>query len=102
RSSFRTASDLPGNIVIAKPSLRDRFFLQQLESPLHYDSNELDFSQITARAGEGQITGRFTIQPQAEDSPFTVSIKFKEVQADKIITEAGGTLRSEEHTSELQ
>lgn len=92
RSSFRTANDLRGNITIAKTSLRDRFFLQQLESPLRYDSNELDFSQITARAGEGQISGRFTIQPQAEDSPFTVSIKFKEVQADKIITEAGGQL----------
>lgn len=92
RSSFRTASDLQGNIVIAKTSLRDRFFLQQLESPLHYDANELDFSQISARAGEGQISGRFTIQPQAEDSPFTVSIRFKEVQADKIITEAGGAL----------
>ena len=92
RSSFRTANDLHGNITIAKTSLRDRFFLQQLESPLNYDSNELDFSQITARAGEGQISGRFTIQPQAEDSPFTVSIKFKEVQADKIIAEAGGQL----------
>ena len=92
RSSFRTASDLQGNIRIAKTSLRDRFFLQRLESPLHYDASELDFSQISARAGEGQISGRFTIQPQAEDSPFTVSIKFKEVNADKIITEAGGAL----------
>ena len=76
RSSFRTANDLRGNITIAKTSLRDRFFLQQLESPLSYNANELDFSQISARAGEGQISGRFTIQPQAEDSPFTVSIKF--------------------------
>ncbi len=92
RSSFRTANDLRGNITIAKTSLRNRFFLQQLESPLRYDANELDFSQITARAGEGQISGRFTIQPGAEDSPFTVSIKFKEVQADKIITQAGGQL----------
>jgi uncharacterized protein involved in outer membrane biogenesis len=92
RSNFRTSTDLHGNISIAKTSLRDRFFLQQLQSPLSYDSNALDFSQISARAGEGQITGRFTIQPQAEDSPFTVSIKFKDVQADKIITEAGGNL----------
>jgi uncharacterized protein involved in outer membrane biogenesis len=92
RSNFRTSTDLHGNISIAKTSLRDRFFLQQLQSPLQYDSNQLDFSQISARAGEGQITGRFTIQPQAEDSPFTVSIRFKDVQADKIITEAGGNL----------
>jgi hypothetical protein len=92
RSNFRSATDLRGKIMIAKTSLRDRFFLQQLESPLRYSSNELDFSQITARAGDGQISGRFTMQPQAEDSPFTVNISFKDVQANKIITEAGGVL----------
>ena len=91
RSSFRSASDLRGNITIAKTSLRDRFFLQELHSPLRYDASELDFSQINARAGGGQMSGRFTIQPQAEDSPFTVSIKFNDVEADKILVEAGGT-----------
>ena len=92
RSDFRTATDLRGNITIGKTSLRDRFFLQQLQSPLHYDPTELDFSQITARAGDGEITGRFTMQPQARDSPFTVSIRFRDVQADRIISEAGGNL----------
>jgi hypothetical protein len=91
RSNFRTATDLRGNITIAKTSLRDRFFLQQLQSPLRYDPVELDFSQITARAGEGEITGRFTMQPQATDSPFTVSVKFHDVQADRIISDAGGS-----------
>jgi len=89
-SNFRSATDLRGNIAIAKTSLRDRFFLQQLQSPLRYDPIELDFSQITARAGEGEITGRFTMQPEAKDSPFTVSVKFHDVQADRIISEAGG------------
>ena len=92
RSDFRTATDLRGKITIGKTSLRDRFFLQQLQSPLRYDPTELDFSEITARAGDGEITGRFTMQPQTQDSPFTVSIKFREVQADRIISEAGGTL----------
>ncbi|HYJ07179.1 MAG TPA: AsmA-like C-terminal region-containing protein [Chthoniobacterales bacterium] len=92
RSDFRTATDLRGNIRIGKTSLRDRFFLQQLQSPLRYDPTQLDFSQITARAGDGEITGRFTIEPQTQDSPFTVSIKFREVQADRIISEAGGAL----------
>jgi hypothetical protein len=32
------------------------------------------------------------MQPQAKDSPFTVSIKFRDVQADRIISEAGGAL----------
>ncbi|MFN2621721.1 MAG: AsmA-like C-terminal region-containing protein [Chthoniobacterales bacterium] len=90
RSSFRTATELSGNVTIVKTSLRDRFFLQELHSPVRYDSNELELSGITARAGDGRIAGRFLMQPQAQDSPFTVSIRFNDVQADKIVTEAGG------------
>ncbi|HEX7517122.1 MAG TPA: AsmA-like C-terminal region-containing protein [Chthoniobacterales bacterium] len=90
RSGFRTATDLRGNISIEKTSLRDRFFLEQLQSPLRYAPDELDFSQIAARAGGGEITGRFTLLPQTEDSPFTVSIKFHDVQADRIVADAGG------------
>jgi type II secretion system protein N len=90
RSNFRTATDLRGNISIAKTSLRDRFFLEEFQSPVRYDSTGLDFSQITARAGEGEITGHFEIQPQTKDSPFTASIKFRDVQADRIVSEAGG------------
>jgi len=89
-SGFRTATDLSGNISIGKTSLRDRFFLEQLQSPLRYAPDELDFSQITARAGGGEITGHFTLLPQTEDSPFTVSVKFRDVQADRIVTDAGG------------
>jgi type II secretion system protein N len=90
RSSFHTVNDLSGNITIAKTSLRDRFFLQELHSPLTYDSSKLEFSQIVARAGEGNIAGHFSIEPQTEDSPFTVSVRFNDVNADKIIVEAGG------------
>jgi hypothetical protein len=90
QSSLRNALALRGTAKIAKVSLRDRFFLQRLESPLHYDPKELDLSNIFAHAGSGEINGSFTIQPQAQDSPFTASVKFRNVQADQIITEAGG------------
>jgi type II secretion system protein N len=90
RSGFRTENDLRGDISIAKTSLRDRFFLEQLQSPLRYAPDEIEFSQISARAGGGEITGRFTLLPQTEDSPFTVSIRFHDVQADRIVTDAGG------------
>src|SRR5205807_2394310 len=82
RSNFRTATDLRGNISIAKTSLRDRFFLEEFQSPVRYDSTGLEFSQITANAGDGEITGHFEIQPQTKDSPFTVSIRFRDVQAE--------------------
>jgi len=90
RSGFRAATDLTGNISIEKTSLRDRFFLEQLRSPISYGPDELDFSQITARVGGGQVMGRFTLLPQAEDSPFTLSVKFRDVQADQIVANAGG------------
>ena len=90
RSDFRTATELRGDIGIEKTSLRDQFFLEQLHSPLRYAPDEIDFSQITARAGGGEITGRFTLLPQTENSPFTVSVKFHDVQADRIVADAGG------------
>jgi type II secretion system protein N len=90
RSNFRTANDLRGNISIGKTSLRDRFFLEELQSPLRYAPDELDFSQISARAGGGEISGRFTLLPQTEDSPFTASVRFRDVQADRIVSDAGG------------
>ena len=90
RSNFRTATDVRGNISIAKTALRDRFFLAELQSPVRYDSAGLEFSQITAHAGDGEITGHFEIQPQTKDSPFVASIKFRDVQADRIVSEAGG------------
>jgi hypothetical protein len=90
RSNFRTATDLRGSISIEKTSLHDRFFLEQFQSDLRYAPDELDLSQIKARAGEGEITGRFTLLPQSEDSPFTVSVKFHDVQVDRIVSDAGG------------
>src|SRR5881394_4027039 len=91
RSSFRSATELSGNVTIAKTSLRDRFFLQDLHSPLQYDASALDISGITARAGEGRIAGSFLIKPEAPGSPFTVNIRFNDVHADKIVVEAGGS-----------
>src|SRR3954468_12925061 len=91
RSNFRTANDLRGDVMIGKTSLRDRFFLEELQSPLRYSPDELNFSQITARAAGGEITGRFILLPQAEDSPFTVSVTFRDVQADRVVSDAGGS-----------
>jgi type II secretion system protein N len=90
RAAVNNASSLKGNARVARVSVRDRFFLQQLRSPLRYDENGLDLSQISAHVGGGDVTGRFTMQPETEESPFHVEMKFRGVQADQIITEAGG------------
>jgi hypothetical protein len=90
RTSIRSASALHGDTKVARISLQNRFFLEQLRSPLRYEPDVLELSKISARAGNGEIDGYFAMQPEAEDSPFTTSVKFRNVLADQIIANAGG------------
>src|SRR5207249_12031809 len=61
-----------------------------LRSALRYEPDVLELSKISARAGNGEINGYFAMQPEAEDSPFTTSVKFRNVLADQIVENAGG------------
>src|SRR5206468_3952334 len=45
---------------------------------------------MSAHAGGGEITGYFAMQPEAQDSPFTARVSFRDVLADQIVTDAGG------------
>jgi len=90
RSNIRDGSMLLGSANVARISLRDRFFLRRMRSTLRYGPGELDLSQISAHAGDGDITGHFAMQPEGEGSPFSVSVRFRNVQADQIIADAGG------------
>ena len=90
RSNFRNGTALRGDASIARTSLRNRFYLDQLEASLKYDATELELSEITARAGDGEITGKYSMQPGEANSPFNVLVKFSDVQADKIVADAGG------------
>ena len=90
RTNIRSASALHGDAQVARISLRDRFFLEQLRSPLRYEPDVLELSKVSARAANGEIKGYFAMQPEAEDSPFTTSVKFHDVLADQIVENAGG------------
>jgi type II secretion system protein N len=90
RTNIRSALALHGDTEMARISLRDRFFLEQLHSSLRYEPDVLELSKISARAANGEINGYFAMQPEAEDSPFTTSVKFRNVLADQIVENAGG------------
>jgi type II secretion system protein N len=90
RTSIRSAQALHGETKVARISLRNRFFMEQLRSPLRYEPDVLELSKISARAAGGEVHGYFAMQPEAEDSPFTTSVKFRNVQADQIVENAGG------------
>ena len=88
-SSIRSALALRGDTEVARISLRNRFFLEQLHSQLRYEPDVMELSKISARAASGDINGYFAMQPEAEDSPFTTSVKFRNVLADQIVENAG-------------
>lgn len=90
RTNIRSAPALHGDATVNRISLRDRFFLDQLRSPLRYEPDVLELSKISARVANGEVDGYFAVQPEAEDSPFTTSVKFHDVLADQIVENAGG------------
>lgn len=90
RTNLRSKSALRGDAKVNRVSLRDRFFLDQLRSPLRYEPDVLELSQISARVAQGEVNGYFAIQPEAEDSPFTTSVNFHNVLADQLVENAGG------------
>jgi AsmA-like C-terminal region/AsmA family len=90
RTNIRSSLALHGDAKVARVSLRDRFFLDQLRSPLRYEPDVLELSKISARVADGEVNGYFAIQPEAEDSPFTTSVSFHDVLAEQIVENAGG------------
>jgi len=90
QSRIRSALALRGDTKVARISLRNRFFLEQLHSQLRYEPDVLELSKISAHAANGEIDGYFAMQPEAEDSPFTTSVNFRDVLADQIVENAGG------------
>jgi AsmA-like C-terminal region len=90
RTNIRSAQALRGDAKVARVSLRDRFFLDQLRSPLRYEPDVLELSKISARVADGEVNGYFAMQPEAEDSPFMTSVNFRDVLADQLVENAGG------------
>jgi hypothetical protein len=90
RTKIRSTLALHGDAKVARISLRNRFFLNQLRSPLRYEPDVLELSKISARVANGNVNGYFAIQTEAEDSPFTTRVSFHDVLADRIVEDAGG------------
>jgi AsmA-like C-terminal region len=90
RTNIRSALALHGDTKVARISLQDRFFLDELRSPLRYEPDVLELSKISARVADGEVNGYFAMQPEAEDSPFTTSVRFRDVLADQLVENAGG------------
>jgi hypothetical protein len=90
RTNIRSGQSLRGDAKVTRVSLQNRFFLDQLRSPIRYEPDVLELSKISARVAEGEVNGYFAVQPETEDSPFTTSVNFHDVLADQLVENAGG------------
>ena len=90
-ATIQNLASLRGVARVARMSARDRFFLEDLRSPFHYDEHELDLPKISAHAAGGEVHGAFHMEPQSPQSPFKASVKFRGLQADEIVSDAGGS-----------
>jgi type II secretion system protein N len=88
-SVMRQTSSLLGGTRIARITLRDRLFLSNLRAGFQYDGDALELSEIRARVARGELQGDFSMQPQVQNSPFTVQARFARVQADELVANAG-------------
>ena len=80
RSAFRNATALKAQSRIAKTSLRDRFFLERLESPLRYAPTGSIWRRSPRTADGGEVTGRFTMHPQERKIRLSPSsVKFRDL-----------------------
>lgn len=90
-SNLRNSADVRGNVAIGKTSVRDRFFLQRLEARLAYGPTALELSDIKADAAGGHMSGHFNMQPKSVESPFVANVKFDSIDANRVVSEAGGS-----------
>lgn len=90
RSVLDSATALHGQARIARVNLRNRFYLSDVQTPVRYDPAELALAKISAHAANGDLFGQFSMHPQSADAPFNLSVHFRNLQADQVVTEAGG------------
>ena len=89
-SRVRNSQAVLGTVRVAKISLHNRFFVQELESFLHYDPLKLELPKVSARSCGGELRGAFSMAPGSEGSPFTANVNFRGVEAEQVLAEAGG------------
>jgi type II secretion system protein N len=90
RSAVTGGVALDGKAVVEKASLRDRFFLTELRTPVHYTPEQVVLPKIAAHGAGGDIEGDFSLQPQTEDAPYQVSLHCRNLNADEVVAKAGG------------
>lgn len=90
RSTIDPQFVLRGDARIEQATLRDRFELTQFRTPFRYTPEKLELSKISGHAAGGDVNGNFTLAAQTPGSPYELAIKFRNLDADELVRQAGG------------
>ncbi len=90
QANVRDQVSLHGVVHIDRLSAHDRFFLQNIRSPVKYAPDSFELPRISGRAAGGEVNGSLALQPQSEKSPFHATVHFRGLKADDIVSDAGG------------
>lgn len=89
-SAVRNGIALNGDVSVGQASLRDRVFLSELHSPVRYDGAKVELPKLRVVLAKGELDGSFSIAPEEADAPFETHTHFSKIDADELVTRAGG------------
>ncbi len=80
---------MEGTLRIGQLAWRDSVFLTKLESPFRYANGEIALTDLQAELAGGTLTGKASVNPEAEDAPFRVQLAGQKIDLGRASTEAG-------------
>jgi len=89
QSPHPTAESVDGTALISQITIRDLFFMRHCASEFHYSPSQ--FSLVDARSviAGGASEGSLSVQTAQPDSPFSLDVKYSNIQIEQLLAEAG-------------
>ncbi|MEA3188493.1 MAG: hypothetical protein QOD99_2323 [Chthoniobacter sp.] len=87
--SSSVATGAEGSATSNYVSLQDTVSLQNLRAPFRFVSGQLLLNDVSADLAGGTLGGGFALQTDEKRSPFTVDLKFTNVDLNQLLSEAG-------------
>ena len=84
-----TEQRIEGTLAIGRAVWADTLVLENVRTPFLYTPGELVLNELTAALGGGVLQGKFRIQPDLPDSPFTSTLSFENADVARLSTDAG-------------
>lgn len=86
-----SAEQVSGTIISRKTSIADTVFPENLTTEFSWKNHTLKFKNISAELANGDLAGKFQIEPEAKSAPFQAVLNCQNVDVNRLIEEAGGT-----------